>query len=79
MFADMVKHQEPASIYGNPERRFQIFSKRRVKWMGYLANYDARWNVQSAAMDYYLLNQYWGQGVAAPTVGNSSSRPNRCR
>ena len=36
--------------------------------MGYVAIYDARWNVHSAAMDYYLLNQYWGKGVAARAV-----------
>ena len=68
LFTDTLKLQESASIYGNPGRRFQIFSKRRVKWMGYVAIYDARWNVQSAAMDYYLLNQYWGQGIAARAV-----------
>lgn len=68
LFADTLKLQESASIYGNPGLRFQIFSKGRVKWMGYVAVYDARWNVQSAAMDYYLLNQYWGQGVAARAV-----------
>ena len=68
LFADTLKLQESASIYGNPGRRFQIFSRRPVKWMGYVAIYNARWNVQSAAIDYYLLNQYWGQGVAARAV-----------
>lgn len=60
--------QESANIYGNPGLRFQIFSRTSKKWMGYVAIYDARWNVQSAAMDYYLLNQYWGQGIAAQAV-----------
>lgn len=44
----------------------QLPREQRVTLM--LAIYDARWNVQSAAMDYYLLNQYWGQGVAARAV-----------
>jgi len=68
VFAEMLKRQESASMHGNPGIQFQIFSKRPVKWMGYVAIYDARWNVHSAAMDYYLLNQYWGKGVATRAV-----------
>ena len=67
-FRDLIKVQEAASIYTNPGLRFQIFTRRGAKWMGYVAIYDARWNVQSAAMDYYLLNQYWGQGIAQRAV-----------
>ena len=67
-FANLVKAQEGATIYGNPGIRFQIFSRRPVRWMGYVSIYDARWNVHSAAMDYYLLNQHWGQGIAAQAV-----------
>ena len=70
VFADILKLQEAATIYTNPGLRFQIFSRRGAKWMGYVAIYDARWNVQSAAMDYYLLNQYWGQGIAASGGGH---------
>ena len=68
VFADLVKSQEGATIYGNPGLRFQIFNRGRAKWMGYVSIYNARWNVHSAAMDYYLLNQYWGQGIAAQAV-----------
>ncbi len=68
LFRDLIKVQEAASIYTNPGLRFQIFTRRGAKWMGYVAIYDARWNVQSAAMDYYLLNQYWGQGIAQQAV-----------
>ena len=68
VFRDLVKAQEGASIYGNPGLRFQIFSREHPKWMGYVSIYNARWNVHSAAMDYYLLNQFWGQGVAAQAV-----------
>lgn len=67
-FADILKLQETATIYTNPGLRLQIFSRRGGEWMGYIAIYDARWNVLGAAMDYYLLNQYWGQGVAAQAV-----------
>lgn len=68
LFRDILKLQEAASIYGNPGLRFQIFTRRGAKWMGYVAIYNARWNLQSAAMDYYLLNQYWGQGIAQQAV-----------
>ena len=68
VFRDLIKVQERASIYTNPGLRFQIFTRRGAKWMGYVAIYDARWNVHSAAMDYYLLNQYWGQGIAQQAV-----------
>ena len=67
-YANLVKAQEGATIYGNPGLRFQIFSRGPANWMGYVSIYDARWNVHSAAMDYYLLNQYWGQGIAAQAV-----------
>lgn len=65
LFRDLVKAQDGATIYGNPGLRLQIFSREHPKWMGYVSVYNARWNVHSAAMDYYLLNQYWGQGIAA--------------
>ena len=68
LFRDILKLQGAASIYGNPGLRFQIFTRRGAKWMGYVAIYNARWNLQSAAMDYYLLNQYWGQGIAQQAV-----------
>ena len=68
MFRDILKVQEAASIYGNPGLRFQILSRRGARWMGYVSVYNARWNVHSAAMDYYLLNQYWGQGIALQAV-----------
>ena len=68
LFRDFLKVQEAASIYTNPGLRFQIFSRQGAKWMGYVSIYNARWNVHSAAMDYYLLNQYWGQGIAAEAV-----------
>lgn len=68
LFAELAKAQDSATIYGNPGLRFQIFSRGRTEWMGYVAIYNARWNVHSAAMDYYLLNQYWGQGIAAQAV-----------
>lgn len=60
--------QEDASIFGNPGLQFQIFSRDTKCWMGYVAIYDARWNVESAAMDYYLLNQYWRRGVSTEAV-----------
>ena len=68
LFRDLLKAQEAASIYTNPGLRFQVFSRRGAWWTGYVAIYNARWNVQSAAMDYYLLNQYWGQGIARQAV-----------
>ena len=68
LFAELAKAQDSATIYGNPGLRFQIFSRGRMEWMGYVAIYNARWNVHSAAMDYYLLNQYRGQGIAAQAV-----------
>ena len=68
LFRDILKLQGAASIYGNPGLRFQIFTRRGAKWMGYVAIYNARWSLQSAAMDYYLLNQYWGQGIAQQAV-----------
>ncbi|MCY4015086.1 MAG: GNAT family protein [Gammaproteobacteria bacterium] len=68
LFRDLVKAQEGATIYANPGLRFQISSREHPKWMGYVSIYDARWNVHSAAVDYYLLNQYWGQGTAARAV-----------
>lgn len=46
----------------------EIFTRRGARWMGYVSVYNARWNVHSAAMDYYLLNQYWGQGIARQAV-----------
>lgn len=68
LFAELAKAQDSATIYGNPGLRLQIFTRRRARWMGYVSIYNARWNVHSAAMDYYLLNQYWGQGIAAQAV-----------
>lgn len=68
LFNELFKIQDSANIYGNPGLRFQIFGRISKKWMGYVAIYDARWNVQNAAMDYYLLNQFWGQGIATQAV-----------
>ena len=67
-FEMLVSSQEDASILGNPGLRFQIFTRETECWMGYLAIYDARLNVESAAMDYYLLNQFWRRGVATEAV-----------
>ncbi len=67
-FRFLLKAQEGATMYGNPGLRFQIFTRRKSRWLGYVAIYEAKWNVHSAAMDYYLLNQYWGQGIAAEAV-----------
>lgn len=67
-FEMLVSSQEDASILGNPGLQFQIFSREAECWMGYVAVYDARLNVQSAAMDYYLLNQFWRKGVTTEAV-----------
>ena len=72
-FSDTLKLQEAATIYTNPGLRFQIFSRKGARWMGYVAIYNARWNVHSAAMDYYLLNQYWGKGIGAQAVAAALS------
>lgn len=68
LFTAILGSQESATMYGNPGLRFQIFSRHSSKWMGYVSVYNARWNLHSASMDYYLLNQYWGRGIAAPAV-----------
>ena len=68
LFKDLLKSGKTGTIYANPGLRFQIFGQADRKWMGYVAIYNALGNVQSAAMDYYLLNQYWGQGLAAEAV-----------
>ena len=44
LFAELAKAQDSATIYGNPGLRFQIFSRGRTEWMGYVAIYNARWN-----------------------------------
>lgn len=67
-FKMFVSSQDDVSIFDNPGLRLQIFSRDTKCWMGYVAIYDARWNVESAAMDYYLLNQYWRRGVATEAV-----------
>ena len=68
MFKLFVASQQNASIFGNPGFRLQIFCRRRKSWFGYVAIYDGRWNVESAAMDYYVLNQHWRRGIASEAV-----------
>lgn len=72
-FSDTLQLQEAATMYTNPGLRFQIFGRKGAEWMGYVAIYNARWNVHSAAMDYYLLNQYWGKGIAGKAVAAALS------
>lgn len=60
--------QKDATVFGNPGLRYQIFCRSTKRWMGYVAIYDARWNVESAAIDYYLLNQFWRRGIATEAV-----------
>lgn len=67
-FKMFFSSQEDATIFGNPGLRFQIFCRQTKCWMGYVSVYDGRWNVESAAMDYYLLNQYWRRGIGTEAV-----------
>lgn len=68
MFKLFVTSQQDASIFGNPGLRLQIFCRHRRSWFGYMAIYDCRWNVESAAIDYYVLNQHWRRGIASEAV-----------
>lgn len=72
-FKEILELQKSATIYTNPGLQLQIFDKQDGEWKGYVAIYNARWNLLSANMDYYLLNQFWGQGIAAEAVKGALS------